>query len=524
VSLTEPVPAVREVEHKFRVHGLFRVPDLTSAGLVSQVDDHGAIELETAYYDTADLRLVREGMALRRRIGGGPDEGWHLKLTVPEAEAGVRDELRLPLDAGGLPGPPVVLLDLVRSVVRHSPVHPVATLRTTRHVRDLLDASRRPAAELVDDIVQVIDGSGQASAQFRELELEFFDHTPPELVEYVVTQLDQSGAVTGEFVSKVVRALGPQASAPPEVPEPADVGPDDPASAAVQAFIAQHIRAFRTADLNYRRDPQGPWDSVHKMRVAARRLRSGLRVFRPLLDRAWADELRDELQWAGRSLGELRELEVLIARLEDRMTALPDGAVPEDPSTTVLGRTREQVTEARARVAVLLSSDRYLDLHERLVAAAAKPPATEAAETPAGEALPPLVRKAWKRLAKRAQAVLDDESTLPGGAPDEEWHQARIAAKRARYAGEAVAPALGADAKAFAEQMEKVTEILGEHQDAADAGTAIQAMAANADAPASFTLGVLFAAERERVSATRRDFAKLWPKVSRRKWRRWMAT
>jgi CHAD domain-containing protein len=138
--------------------------------------------------------------------------------------------------------------------------------------------------------------------------------------------------------------------------------------------------------------------------------------------------------------------------------------------------------------------------------------------------LPPLVRKAWKRLAKRAKAVLDDEAALPAGAPDEEWHQARIAAKRARYAGEAVAPVLGANAKRFAEQMEKVTEILGEHQDAADAGAACQAMAANADAAASFTLGALFATERERVSSTRRDFAKLWPKVSRRKWRRWLTT
>jgi CHAD domain-containing protein len=173
---------------------------------------------------------------------------------------------------------------------------------------------------------------------------------------------------------------------------------------------------------------------------------------------------------------------------------------------------------------VLLSSDRYIDLHERLVAAAAKPASTEAAAAPASEALPPLVRKAWKRLAKRAKAVLDDESALPGGAPDDEWHQARIAAKRARYAAEAVAPVLGAEAKAFAEQMERVTEILGEHQDAADAGAAIRAMAANADAPASFTLGVLYAAERERVTATRREFARLWPKVSRPKWRRWLAT
>jgi hypothetical protein len=39
---------------------------------------------------------------------------------------------------------------------------------------------------------------------------------------------------------------------------------------------------------------------------------------------------------------------------------------------------------------------------------------------PVGEAPPPLVRTAWKRLAKRAKAVLADESELSGGAPDDE--------------------------------------------------------------------------------------------------------
>jgi CHAD domain-containing protein len=523
VNAAEPVPAVREVEHKFRVHGLYRVPELTETELVSAVEDRGAVELETVYYDTPDLRLVREGMTLRRRTGGH-DDGWHLKLAVPDAAAEVRDEMRLPLDAGEPQEPPAALLDLVRPVIRGSPVHPVATLRTTRTVYGVRDATARQVAELVDDTVRVIDGSGQPSAQFRELELEVSDQAPVEVVTYVVGALNESGAVTGEFISKAVRALGPQASAPPEVPEPDEVGPDDPAGAAVQAFIALHARALRAADLAFRRDPEGPWDAVHKMRVAARRLRSGLRVFRPLLDREWADELREELRWAARSLGQLRELDVLIARLEDRLAALPDEAVPDDPATSVLGQTREQRNEARARVAVLLTSDRFVDLHERLVAAAAKPPATEAAETPAGTALPPLVRKAWKRLAKRAEAVLEDETALPGGAPDEEWHQARIAAKRARYAGEAVAPVLGTEAKRFAEQMEHVTEVLGEHQDAADAGVAIQAMAANADAPASFTLGVLYAAERERVTTTRREFADVWPKVSRPKWRHWFET
>jgi CHAD domain-containing protein len=245
------------------------------------------------------------------------------------------------------------------------------------------------------------------------------------------------------------------------------------------------------------------------MRVAARRLRSGL-VFRSLLDREWPDELRDELKCAGSGLGEARELEVLMARLEMRIAALPADAVPDDPSVSVMGRIREQ--QARGRVAVLLAYDRYLELHERLSAAAATPPTTQAADQQASQGLPPLFHKAWRRPAKRAEVVLEDESGLPGGAPDAEWHQVRIAAKRARYV--AVAPVLGEEAAAFARQMEKVTEILGEHQDAAEAGAPIRKLATSADAPASFTPRRALCGRRERVAATRRRFAMLWPKVS----------
>ena len=42
--------------------------------------------LDAVYYDTADLRLIRAGVTLRRRTGGD-DAGWHLKLP---AGAGTR--------------------------------------------------------------------------------------------------------------------------------------------------------------------------------------------------------------------------------------------------------------------------------------------------------------------------------------------------------------------------------------------------------------------------------------------------
>jgi hypothetical protein len=81
-------------------------------------------------------------MTLRRRTGEA-DEGWPLKLTVPEAAVEVRDEMRLPFDVGELQAPPAALLDLVRPIVRHSPITAVATLRTSRHVHRVLDATGR---------------------------------------------------------------------------------------------------------------------------------------------------------------------------------------------------------------------------------------------------------------------------------------------------------------------------------------------------------------------------------------------
>ncbi|TDD69509.1 CYTH and CHAD domain-containing protein [Jiangella aurantiaca] len=502
--------SAREVEQKFRVHGLFRIPDLSTLPGVSAVDDLGTVELESAYYDTEDLRLAREGITLRRR--GGDDEGWHLKL--PAGGVGARDELRLPLDAGDVPPP--ALTALVRVITRTAPLQLVSTLRTTRDRRVIRSEDGDDAGELVDDTVQVVGADGTVAARFRELELEERHGGP--LIATVATALTEAGAVGGEFVAKVVRALGANAAAQPEVPELPAPRPKDPAHDALVAYLARHVRALRAADVAFRREPADP-EAVHQLRVAARRLRSGLRTFRPLLDRPWAEELRAELAWFARSLGELREGDVLRERLERHCTDLP----PDLPATEVkqllaevLGGT---VADARARVGELLDDERYLALHDHLVRAVARPLTRPDAERPARDVLPGLVEKAWAKLDAAAGDLTD-------AAPDEEWHAARLAAKRTRYAAEAVAPVLGGDAKAFAKQVEKITEILGEHQDAAMAAAKARELANSdhASADVAFALGVLASNERAHVHAARAAFADTWRHVRRAKWRRWMET
>ena len=566
--------SISETERKFRVHGLYRLPDLVAAGAVAGADDLGVATLDATYFDTDDLRLAREGITLRRRIGGD-DQGWHVKLPVSSiGTARTREEIHLPLrdeDHGdGAVEVPAELRHLVGVLARDDELRPVATLRTERHSfvlwplaedaalaaapaedaqpdaeeaepdgeaagespgGDAAEAAAPPPAEprpvaiLTDDSVSVLDNDGAMVAKFRELELE--DH-PDAHADVAVASavrvsavLTSAGAVTGEFVSKAVRALGPFAAAPPEVSDPADVTPDDPARDAVRAHIARHTRRLREADIAVRRDLD---DSVHQMRVAARRLRSGLRVFRPLLDREWADALRDELAWVAGELGDYRDTEVLLERLESHLDLIPDDVDPDPAREHVERVLTARLAAARARALGMLDSKRYYDLHARLVQASADPVTTAEADRPSRQVVPPLVERAWEKLAKEATQLLADEQAIPGGAPDHEWHASRITAKKSRYAAEAAAPVFGSAAEAFAKQLSRVTEILGDHQDAAIAIERIKELAAEdgITAPAAFGLGALLLVEHDSVAGTRADFAELWRSVNRRRWRRWL--
>ncbi len=548
-SSAEPT-AHHEVERKFRVHGLYRLPDLVAEGAVVGVEDLGVATLDATYFDTDDLRLAREGITLRRRVGGD-DEGWHLKLPVSvSGGTGVREELHRPLDSAEGDDISPELRHLVGAVVRSDRLAPVATLRTERRtyrlwvapppaVPDPTDESDEPdelgepetpaeheaVALLTDDVVSVLDNDGTMAARFRELELEDLPDVDENLTQAVAEAVSErlvgAGALGGEFVSKAVRALGPFAAAPPEVSEPAPVTPQMPARDAVRAHLARHTRRLRAADMMVRRDQP---DGVHQMRVSARRLRSGLRVFRPLLDRTWADALRDDLAWVAGELGDYRDTEVLLERLENHLARLPGGVDAEPARTHVEQVLTARLAAARDRALALLDSPRYHELHVRLVHASADPVTTDLADLPSSTVVPPLVEGAWKVLAKKATRLLADEGRLPGGAPDQEWHEARISAKKARYAAEAAAPVFGPEAAAFAKQLSLVTEVLGEHQDAAVATERVIEIAADesTSAAAAFGLGALLGVERDSAEATRAQFADLWPQVNRRRLRRWL--
>ncbi|WP_347058767.1 CYTH domain-containing protein [Blastococcus sp. HT6-30] len=194
-----------EVERKFDVDTDFVLPALDAVPGVAVVDAPVTHELTAVYHDTADLRLVRGRVTLRRRTGG-PDEGWHLKLPAGAA----RRELHLPLDhrTGTAPAE---LLDVVAGLLAGEVPGPVVTMRTRRVVTVLRNAAGRALAELADDTVTATvpaaaPGGSPEVRSWREVEVELVEGEEP-LLAAVGEVLVAAGARPSPRVSKLASAL-----------------------------------------------------------------------------------------------------------------------------------------------------------------------------------------------------------------------------------------------------------------------------------------------------------------------------
>ncbi|WP_097917084.1 CYTH and CHAD domain-containing protein [Streptomyces sp. b84] len=493
----------REIERKYEATDDTRLPDLTRAAGVDRTVHRGLTELDAVYYDTADLRLAADALTLRRRTGGA-DEGWHAKFPVA---VGVRDEIHEPLSDTLPPS----LAALLRSRVRHAEIAPVVRLLSSRDVHHLTAADGTLLAEVSIDRVRAerLAGEGTGTtAAWTEIEVELADDGDPAILDAVEKRLRKAGVRPARSASKLARALAETAPEHQEKrPEP-----DEPRTAGdhVLAYVREQIRTIVDLDPAVRRDLP---DSVHKMRVATRRLRSTFKTHRKILDREVTDPLGAELKWLAAELGLDRDQEVLDERLGSRIEALP--------ATLTLGPVRGRLrawsaarrTGSRRRIIDVLDGKRYLDLLDALDALSAGPPLRPAAGRPPGKALPRAVLKDYERLATRVGHALGQP---PGPERDAALHEARKAAKRARYAGEAARPALGKPAKRFTKRVKAVQTLLGDHQDSVVAREALRMLAiqSHAAGETAFTWGLLYGQEEAAAEARERELPEVWARAS----------
>ncbi len=107
---------------------------------------------------------------------------------------------------------------------------------------------------------------------------------------------------------------------------------------------------------------------------------------------------------------------------------------------------------------------------------------------------------------------------------DEALHRVRIRAKRARYASEAAAAAVGREAERLAARLSDLQDVLGELQDAVVAEDWLRNAAGESTSDEALVAGLLVAREQAEAADRRDAWEDVWKRASRKKLAAWLKT
>ena len=306
-----------------------------------------------------------------------------------------------------------------------------------------------------------------------------------------------------------------------ETPPPADLGRRVSWADLIQSAIDTGLGRLLDHEIRLRLDPEDPpGRAVHQARVATRRLRSDLKTFGSALDPMWLRHTRDDLQWLGTVLGRVRDVDVLREGMSRDLAAFE----AERGTAVLVSSIGAERRRAASDLTGALTTQRYLDLLDRLHAAARTPPFIDArADGRKGKIARPddqarhgvsaAVKKPWRSLRRAVR----DAGAQPSA---HELHQIRIKAKRLRYASEAAVPLVGKPARRTARAAEALQTLLGEHHDAVSAELWLSRNDVRANDRTAFVAGKLVGQQRWRQMEVNREWRGTWAAL-RKQAKRW---
>ena len=470
--------APREIELKLQCGGgdlaeLARHPFLQTA-----TPEQTAL-LTSTYYDTPEGDLRAKALTLRVRR-----DGEAYVQTVKASASGVglfdRSEWEGPItgeqpDLAQLSGTPVPAILEAVSDPTLRPVFATVVERRTRHIG--YGASR---IEVALDQGRIETPNGDTPLW--ELELELREGSPEDL--FTLAQ------ALGETVPLRLGAMSKSARGfrlidgtlrRPSKAGAVRLGQDDSAGTALRT-IAQaclgHLRLNEDVFL-HTRDPEG----LHQLRVALRRLRSALTLFKPVLaaDPA-AAHLREEIKRVTEPFGHARNLDVLLSEtLPAEIAKRPDEPGLDDLSARLEAERARAYDVALATLesqewrSLVLDLASWLETGDWRTASGA-PERDRAARDFAEDVLD----RARKRIRKRGRHLdrLDPEAR----------HRVRIEAKKLRYGAEFFASLYAGKKshkrhKAFVSALSGLQDHLGALNDQATAHSVLASLMIAPDRP-----------------------------------------
>jgi triphosphatase len=408
---------------------------------------------ESLYYDTPDGALRRAGISLRVRRAGGRNVQTAKRKRGEATGLFVRDEWEAEL--------PRFALDLdafrqgaVRRLLGKVDRDALKPLVRTRFTRTAWQIDHKGSR------IEVVLDEGRVSARGRsailcEIELELKAGKASALFD-LAEELGRAAPLRLGAMSKnergyalAERRLGRAAKAEP-------IRLDAQASEA-QAFRATAFACLRQYRLNEialleSADPE----ALHQARVALRRLRSAMTLFRPTARGKDYQHLREELRWFAGQFGEARNCDILTAK---------DAPAPFDDDAELRAKVGEERDRAYKRLDAALRSDRARALMLRLAlwlelgGWRGKPKAAGAATELAARQM----ERQWRKIRRRGGAL--------GTLDAEAEHQLRSDVKKLRYAAEFLAGLFPTQPKAgrrarFIAALKELQERLGIANDA----------------------------------------------------------
>lgn len=409
-------------------------------------------KLTSIYYDTPDLRLLDAGISLRvRRMAGGWFQsvkaagnslaGLHQRMEWEDIISSGNPDFTRILD------PDLVKLfsdDALRQAL--NPIFRTEVWRTEWQLA--FDNGDR--VELALDLGNLI--AGKKREPIAEIELELKKGHAGRLFDLAL-ELQQDIPLTLENISKAQRGYAHYRPQPPAILKATlpKLEREESAAAAFKKIAWEcinHLQGNQEMVLNGQ-DIEG----VHQMRVALRRLRSAIAVFRDMLGREGLAELLDDLRWITGILGKARDLDVFVTQ------TLPPLAAGFQNHAGLL-KLHEKAVAAQARAyreaRAALESQRY---HRLLLTLASwleneRWALGTEAERGVREIAAATLAKRYKQLRRHGKRLIHMHP--------EERHQTRIAAKKLRYAAEFFTSLYHSGrSHAFIQQLAQVQDQLG---------------------------------------------------------------
>jgi len=285
----------------------------------------------------------------------------------------------------------------------------------------------------------------------------------------LVRRMEREAPFVGGRARHIVRALLPPA--PVQQPlrtastsspsaSPGAASPRDEVASSLSSHLGQVVhkrldRLMETIDFDEADDAV---EALHDLRVSSRRLRAFVELFEPLLDPPLVAHVGKPLRRVTRAAGELRDVDVQLGLVEQRVPAQSTDAARaalEHLLERIHGRRDAVKAHAQRRLRKVKKRDLGVGVAAALGEVVARLPAAPAEEA----------RLGWRLLEPIVDGVEAHEKSAGSHATSSALHELRISIKKLRYALELVAPLLGKDQSELIMRAESLQELLGTHHD-----------------------------------------------------------